>query len=289
MNIKSFGKFIDTTSIKNVFVQGEKNADTVNFEVERYYNGSDISQLIFVIKGITERNHLAEQILEKSVRSDSIVLKWRVNSQFTAESGELKLEIRGITDLETDTDENVVIKYTMIPINISESSEENLPAPDIMQNMLDTLHVTENNIQNIYEKTCEVSVKTPYISDGVWWVYDSTDMKYVNTGVSAFDTSKIINYSVLDLPEINMTLINNTEFRYTNTRLTSLSISFNEDLADENFISSVVFKASESGVNLTMDFDFEYIHDVLFPEPLKQYCLMFFNDGFGIKCAWYGV
>lgn len=289
MKLKAYGKFIDSTPIKNILVQGEKNADIISFEIDRYYNNIDISELVFIMKGINSENQLAEQNLIKKIEKNIIILKWTVDAQFTAKAGVLNLEIRGVTNSETDSDLNTVIKYTIPSVNVISSSVDNLPSVDVISNTLDSIHAAAAEVQEIYENTCNVSVKAPYISNGVWWIYNIEQSAYENSGVSAYDTSKIISSDVSAVSSINVTLANNIEFRYINGTVSNISISAGSNIDDYNFISSVVFKSGSTSPTLNISFDFDYIGDILIVSANKQYCLIFFNDGFGIKCAWYEV
>jgi hypothetical protein len=108
MTLVSYGKFIDTALIGSILVQGEKNADIVIFEISRYYDGYDISDLVFIISGINSESELAEQVLPKEILSDKIILEWRVGAEFTVRSGLLELEVRGVSPSEAESDEDIV-------------------------------------------------------------------------------------------------------------------------------------------------------------------------------------
>ena len=245
--------------------------------------------MLFILKGINSKNQLAEQTLSKTVSDDKIILEWTVTSQFTASDGTLSLEIRGVTNSETDSDENIVIKYIIPSVTVKASSSENLPEPDIITDTLDSIYVLKDEIQQIYDSASEIAVKSPYIKNGVWWIYDSEQSKYINTGISAYNESKIVNTDVSQISSITPVLQNNTEYRYINGSVSSVTISAGNDISNDDFISSVVFKAAGTAPALTVSFSFSYINDEISLSDGKQYCMIFFNDGFGIKCVWYEV
>lgn len=287
--LKAHGKFIDSTEIRNILVQGEKNADKICFETDRFYNDTDLSELIFILKGINSKNQLAEQTLSKTVSDNKIILEWTVTSQFTASDGSLSLEIRGVANSETDSDENIVIKYIIPSVTVKASSSGNLPEPDVITNTLDSIHVLKDEIQQIYDSASEIAGKSPYIQNGVWWIYDSGQSRYINTGISAYNESEIVNTDVSQISSVTPVLQNNTEYRYINGSVNSIAISAGNDTGNDDFISSVVFKASGTAPVLTVSFSFSYINDEISLSDGKQYCMIFFNDGFGIKCVWYEV
>lgn len=288
MKLLSYGKFIDTASIGNVLVQGEKNADNVVFELSRYYDGYDISELVFIISGVNSKSQLAETVLSKEVLSDKIILNWCIGAEFTAESGIMKLELRGVAASEDESTSDTIIKFSMPPVNIRKSEYcENYPSPDVIENAVDRIHIIENNINSVYSSVTSAIMKTPYISDGVWFVYDYEAGKYVNTGVSACENSRICDMTADENLCLDISMENNTEYR-CNTALKSLNISGGNSFNDGNFISSVVFRCSDNcAVNI--DFDFTYIYEMPLFTSGKQYCMIFFEDGFGTKCLWYEV
>ena len=60
--------------------------------------------LPFYNQGLIARVIRLEQVLEKSIYDDKVILKWTVSRDFTATAGILKLEIRGVIKmLENET------------------------------------------------------------------------------------------------------------------------------------------------------------------------------------------
>ena len=116
MVLKANKKFIDLSNIKHLLTNGEKNADFLTFEISKNYNSVDLSDCIFILRAVNSNENLIEQTLKKQIENDSIFLTWVVDEYFTAISGVLKLEIKGIKSDE------LVIKYDLSDIYVRESA-----------------------------------------------------------------------------------------------------------------------------------------------------------------------
>lgn len=173
MILKANQKYIDTSSIAHLLVNGEKNADTINLQVDRYYHDIDLSTCDFILRAVNENKNLIDQTLKKSINDDTIILKWVINEYFTAVDGKLLLEIRAIEG------DNLILKYVMSPIYVKSSATgEGLPSLDTVEKALD-------DMQKLLEQAQDIAVKVPYISGGTWWVWDIAQNTYVDTGTSA--------------------------------------------------------------------------------------------------------
>ena len=141
MDIFAKGKNIPTYSFGNLFVQGEKFADTINFLLGRFYNNSDISGYDFMIVGVNEDGYEANQVIMPEVIDDNTVkIRWRVSEDFTARSGKLRLELRAFE--ETDGVINTVIKYDMSPVNVKPTIDgKNEPLPDTNEQFINHMAV----------------------------------------------------------------------------------------------------------------------------------------------------
>lgn len=113
--------------VRHLLATGEKNADFLTFEVSGNYHDVDLLECTFILRAVNSVGNLVEQTLRKQIDGDSIFLTWTVDEYFTAVSGVLKLEIRGIKGNE------LVIKYDLSDIIVRESAVgEGLPEiPDI--------------------------------------------------------------------------------------------------------------------------------------------------------------
>ena len=115
MNIIANGKNIPTYEFSELLIQGEKLADTIVFEVDRFYNGYDLSDHTFVINGLTSEGYEAMQALEKEVGAERIKLIWQVSGEFTEDAGELRLCMTASPEYgEIDH----IIRYAMQPVNV---------------------------------------------------------------------------------------------------------------------------------------------------------------------------
>lgn len=172
--IKANKKYIDTSSIAHLLINGEKNADIINFQVDRLYHEIDLSNCDFILRAINENQNLIDQTLDKSINiDDTINLKWVINEYFTAVDGKLLLEIRAIEG------DNLILKYVMSPIYVKSSATgEGLPSLDTVEKALD-------DMQKLLETAQDIAVKVPYIDNGTWWCWNVSLGKYVDTTVSA--------------------------------------------------------------------------------------------------------
>lgn len=116
MILKANQKYIDMSAVRHLLAHGEKNADFLTFEVDKNYHDVDLSDCTFIIRAVNSVGNLTEQTLKKQIDGDSIFLTWKVDEYFTAVSGVLKLEIRGIMGDE------LVIKYDLSDIIVRESA-----------------------------------------------------------------------------------------------------------------------------------------------------------------------
>lgn len=135
-------KAIDTSPICYLITEGEKDTDIITITVERFHDGIDLSTCTFVMRGVNSKNETTEQILQKRIENNAIVLLWKITEDFTAVPGKMKLEIRGVHE------ENLIIKYQMKPITIHCSpSGTGKPLPDIAEQILSQMQQKLEQIQ----------------------------------------------------------------------------------------------------------------------------------------------
>lgn len=140
LDIFARGKNIPTYSFGNLFVEGEKFADTINILLERFYNNTDISGYKFMIVGLTEDNYEANQVIIPEITDDYVNIKWNVSEDFTARAGKLRLELRAFE--ESDGVINTVIKYDMSPVNVKPTlNGKNEPLPDTNEQFINHMAV----------------------------------------------------------------------------------------------------------------------------------------------------
>lgn len=139
MEIFANGKNIPTYSFGNLFIQGENFADTICFVIDRYYNGRDLMDCNFLIRGVTEENWEVDQILFGEADGEKIRLKWNVISDFTHNSGTLSLELSASVQNEYG-DNYTVIKFDMSPVYVKPTiNGRNGPLPETSEQVLNKI------------------------------------------------------------------------------------------------------------------------------------------------------
>lgn len=173
MVLQANQKYIDTSYIAHLLINGEKNADVITFQVDRYYHDIDLSTCEFILRAVNENQNLIDQTLDKSINDNTIILKWTINEYFTAVDGKLLLEIRAIED------DNLILKYVMSPIYVKSSATgEGLPSLDTVEKALD-------DMQELLKQAQDIAVKVPYIDGGTWWCWNVSLNKYIDTSIQA--------------------------------------------------------------------------------------------------------
>ena len=171
MILRANHKYIDMSDVGHLLACGEKNADILTFQISQFYHGIDLSECAFIIRGVNSACNLIEQTLRKQIKDSSIFLTWTVDEYFTAVSGVLKLEIRGIKGDE------LVIKYDLSDIFVRESAVgEGLPQPDMIEKAI-------SEMSEILAKAEEISVKAPIIKNNNWWIFNADTLEYEDTGL----------------------------------------------------------------------------------------------------------
>jgi len=154
MIIVSNGKNIDTLPFKNLFVQGERLSEKITFRIPRYYNDEDLLPCTFVIKGVNERNEIAEQVLAVSNKISSLELEWNVASIFTAYPGKLNLEIQAL--ISGGGTLKYSLKYILSPVYVKESLKgENVPVADIKEQAINEINSVVSDGLNAINNTIE--------------------------------------------------------------------------------------------------------------------------------------
>ena len=171
MILRANQKYIDMSDVGHLLACGEKNADILTFQISQLYHSIDLSECTFIIRGVNSACNLIEQTLKKQIKDGSIFLTWTVDEYFTAVSGVLKLEIRGIRGDE------LVIKYNLSDIFVRESAVgEGLPQPDMIEKAI-------SEMSEILAKAEEISVKAPIIKNDTWWIFNADTLEYEDTGL----------------------------------------------------------------------------------------------------------
>lgn len=160
MEVFAKGKNIPTYSFGNLFIQGEKFADTIIIWLERFYNNSDISNCKFMIAGLTEDEYEINQILmPESTDEKFIRLKWNVSGDFTAQAGNLRLELRAFE--EANGVINTIIKYDMPSVSVKPTINGiNEPLPDTNEQFINSISVVTAECM----EQLQSSINTAYVT-----------------------------------------------------------------------------------------------------------------------------
>ena len=143
MILKANQKYIDTSSISHLLVKGENNADTIMFQVDKFYNNTDLSNCEFILRTVNENQEQVDEVLIKQINDNHIYLIWKVNEYFTAVNGRLLIEIRAIS-------ENLILKYVMQPIYVKNSiNGDGLPSLDIIEKAINDMQKLLAQAQNV--------------------------------------------------------------------------------------------------------------------------------------------
>ena len=151
MRVYANGKNISAHPLSNVLVQGERYADTVEFVLERTYEGVELEKCTFAVRGVNSEGKECQQVLPSSSEGENIVVVWNINEYFTAAAGELELELRaGYT---TENGEEGVLKFRMAPVTVapSPSGSEGV-VPDVAEQLLNEINnAVSEGVQEIQQ------------------------------------------------------------------------------------------------------------------------------------------
>ena len=173
MILQANKKFIDTSHVAHLLTAGEKYADKLVFSVERFYQETDLSGCLFVMRGVNSAGNLALETLSQEVMETEIRLTWNVSSAFTAVSGMLALEIVCYDNSDR------ILKYTVTPMQVKASVLEEYSGG------VDAIEEALKEMERILTETRTISVQLPQIRNGTWWLYDADSGAYTDSGLPA--------------------------------------------------------------------------------------------------------
>lgn len=187
-------KFIDASRVVHLLCSGEKYADELIFSVDRTYNGKDLSECLFVIRGVNSEGGLVRETLSSETEGEKILLKWSISPSFTAVSGLLALEIVCYDD------ESMILKYAISPLQVRESVLESYDGG------IDAIEEAIKEMEKILNENREISINLPKIENGNWYLYDHEAKEYIDSeipvngsdgkdGESAYDIAVRNGYS----------------------------------------------------------------------------------------------
>ena len=173
MILQANKKFIDTSHVAHLLTAGEKYADKLVFSVERFYQETDLSGCLFVMRGVNSAGNLALETLSQEVMETEIRLTWNVSPAFTAVSGMLALEIVCYDNSDR------ILKYTVTPMQVKASVLEEYSGG------VDAIEEALKEMERILTETRTISVQLPQIRNGTWWLYDTDSGAYIDSGLPA--------------------------------------------------------------------------------------------------------
>lgn len=173
MILQANKKFIDTSHVAHLLTAGEKYADKLVFSVERFYQETDLSGCLFVMRGVNSAGNLALETLSQEVTDTEIRLTWNVSPAFTAVSGMLALEIVCYDNSDR------ILKYTVTPMQVKASVLEEYSGG------VDAIEEALKEMERILTETRTISVQLPQIRNGTWWLYDADTGAYADSGLPA--------------------------------------------------------------------------------------------------------
>lgn len=145
MEIKTLDKALETDPISELLTQGESGVDRFTFRIPRYYYGTDLSGFTFRLRGISDKNTIAETYLTESAENEELLLEWLVTPEFTAVAGRIKLELSVISP-----DQSQILKLTSREIKIRESLWGSVPpesASTFEKSLLDIAALQKSSLQ----------------------------------------------------------------------------------------------------------------------------------------------
>lgn len=173
MILQANKKFIDTSHVAHLLTAGERYADKLVFSVERFYQETDLSGCLFVMRGVNSAGNLALETLSQEVMETEIRLTWNVSPAFTAVSGMLALEIVCYDNSDR------ILKYTVTPMQVKASVLEEYSGG------VDAIEEALKEMERILTETRTIAVQLPQIHNGTWWLYDTDSGAYIDSGLPA--------------------------------------------------------------------------------------------------------
>ncbi len=167
MVLKAIGKYIDTLPINDLLSQEEVLADSVVFEVGRFYNGYDLAEFTFFMRGVTESRGETQTELTMEVQEEVLRLCWKIDGSFTAEAGRLSLDLYGClyaADAEPSVEApEAVIRYQLPPVQVRAlpESEGVLDSQSYTEFLLEVRAAANDAIEMIEQATAEFEEKIP--------------------------------------------------------------------------------------------------------------------------------
>ena len=104
-------------SITDIIVQGDTNSRIITFELNRYFDGVDLSSTTIKINYENSDNLTgSDDVSNIILTEDKIYFDWAIKSELTINSGEVLI---AIDCYNTDTDNNVIYRWQTVPLSFN--------------------------------------------------------------------------------------------------------------------------------------------------------------------------
>jgi hypothetical protein len=104
-------------SITDIVVQGDTNSRIITFELNRYFDGVDLSSTTIKINYENSDNLTgSDDVSNIILTEDKIYFDWAIKSELTINSGEVLI---AIDCYNTDTDNNVIYRWQTVPLSFN--------------------------------------------------------------------------------------------------------------------------------------------------------------------------
>lgn len=133
MELQVHDKMIDTSPIRRLITQGENGVDTFTIPLPKMRGKTDLAALTYTMRGVSGKDTLAAQLLEKTVEPERVWLKWDITGDFTAVDGPLTLDVTGVNENGAE-----IIHYNAGKIDIGKVDGKDFQPPqlDVFEQLL---------------------------------------------------------------------------------------------------------------------------------------------------------
>lgn len=151
INIVIADKNLDTKVLNGLIVKSEVNANTIEIEFPKIYDGENLENKIFVIKTINANGVYFEEILPKTIAENKIVLTWKIGSEYTSVSGDLRVAI-----FAEGTNYVLGTKTSKIFIENSPQFTAPISPEDVFEKYLREIRVRSESAANSAEQSLKI-------------------------------------------------------------------------------------------------------------------------------------
>lgn len=196
ITIYATNKDLNTSPIRSLVRNGERNADQVSIVLNRFYGDYDLSEFNFLIEGINSQDTISVQNLTADVGDQTVTLEWIISQEFTAVSGPLKLSLKA----KNSTDSTVII-FDGGEIEVCGENSDDYLATETSENLLAQIETAISNFSESFSKQVEGLAEEK--------LNEAVEEKFNGDFVTSSDISRIVKisqeeYDALESPEENV-------------------------------------------------------------------------------------